>query len=394
VATAELLDVPLATLDRRMASPPGPRCEFQIPGQLAPVAAQVGSGAVDWLKAMPAFPDVSGVVVVDGGGTRSRAALVSAEGELLGYAEGGPTNGRSAGDEAAAHNVGATIGDAVAAAGADAASVTAVLVTSASVDTQAHADVLSGGVRTAVPGNATIAVVSDTLGCWAATAKMAPAVAVIAGTGSAVLAGSLEQGSRRFGGWDYVLGDEGSGFAIGRAALQETLRVSEGRSSATDLAAACRKRLGIADVDELFDAVYKPSFDKSKVAAFAADVFDLADQDDEDADRLITSAAADLAATVAAAFDQFDHLDTLGCFGGIWNADRYRKAFASTLGDRVPERPAIVHPGDVAMAGAYRIVLRHHPDGEAGAVEDRAVGRFSTALLAAKEAAVPKGADH
>jgi predicted nucleic acid-binding protein len=33
VATAEVLDVPLATLDRRLASAPGPRCEFQTPGR-------------------------------------------------------------------------------------------------------------------------------------------------------------------------------------------------------------------------------------------------------------------------------------------------------------------------------------------------------------------------
>lgn len=348
---------------------------------------------MDWLKAMPAFPDVTGVVVVDGGGTRSRAALASADGALLGYAEGGPTNARSAGDDAAAHNVGAVIADALAAAGDHAPAVTAVLVTSASVDTRGHADVLSGGVRTSVPEGATVAVVSDTLGCWAATAKMAPAVAVIAGTGSAVLAASLDEGSRRFGGWDYVLGDEGSGFAIGRSALQETLRASEGRSSASDLAAACRERLGIGEIDELFDAVYKPSFDKSKVAAFAADVFDLAERGDERADQLISAAASDLADTVTAAFGQFDHLDALGCFGGIWNNGRYRAAFAASLAERVDERPDIVHPGDVAMAGAYRIVLRHHPEGEAGSAEDQAVDRFRTALLAAKEAAASESED-
>jgi predicted nucleic acid-binding protein len=31
IALAELLDAPLATLDRRMADAPGPRCEFLVP---------------------------------------------------------------------------------------------------------------------------------------------------------------------------------------------------------------------------------------------------------------------------------------------------------------------------------------------------------------------------
>ncbi|HUS60660.1 MAG TPA: type II toxin-antitoxin system VapC family toxin [Acidimicrobiales bacterium] len=33
VAVAELLDAPLATLDRRLTSAPGPRCEFRTPSQ-------------------------------------------------------------------------------------------------------------------------------------------------------------------------------------------------------------------------------------------------------------------------------------------------------------------------------------------------------------------------
>ena len=342
---------------------------------------------MDWLRAMPSFDDVSGVVVVDGGGTRSRASLASADGRLLGYAEGGPTNQRSAGDHEASANVGAVIAAAIdqaRTAEGSTPAVTAVLVTSASVDTQGHADVLTGGVRTAVPTEATIAVVADTLGCWAATAKLAPAVAVIAGTGSAVLAASLHEGSRRYGGWDYVLGDEGSGYGLGRGALRETLLVSEGSSTATALAEACVRRLGITDTDEMFDVVYKPEVDKSKVAAFAADVLDLAAAGDPDALRIVDTQAGLLADTVAAAFRDFASLETLGCFGGIWNAPIYRERFELALGARVTAHPAIVHPGDTAMVGAYRVVLRHHPAGAAGTTEDAAVDRFGTELAAAK----------
>ncbi|MGI8757043.1 MAG: N-acetylglucosamine kinase [Acidimicrobiales bacterium] len=353
---------------------------------------------MDWLRAMPSFPEIGGIVVVDGGGTRSRAALASADGELLGYAEGGPTNSRSAGDDEAAANVEAVIADAMAQAGSGSGPVTAVLVTSASVDTQAHADLLIGGVRRTVPTEATVAAVADTLGCWAATAAMKPAVAVIAGTGSSVLAASLSQGSRRFGGWDYVLGDEGSGFAIGAAALRETLLVAERRSDATALAEACRARLGITEIDELFDRVYKPEVDKASVAAFAVDVFELTATGDENATGLLAAEAARLAATVAAAFDQFDDLGTLGCFGGIWNDDGYRRLFGEALGAQGVDLPKIVRPGDTAMAGAVRIVLRHHGEGESMGEdpepdENAAVARFTDALIQAK-AAVEEGRDH
>jgi N-acetylglucosamine kinase-like BadF-type ATPase len=341
---------------------------------------------VDWLRSIPAFPDVSTVVVVDGGGTGSRAAVATGDGEVLGYARGGPTNSRSAGDEGAAENTRAVI----AAALADAArplAPTAVLVSSASVDTEAHAEVLTGGVRKVVPDGATISVVADTIGCWAATAALEPAVAVIAGTGSAVLAGALDPGSRRYGGWDYVLGDEGSGYALGRAALREVLLVSEGRSDGRALADAVRGRLGIAETDELFDRIYKPEVDKAFIAGFATDVLALAAAGDRRAGDLVDEQVGLLADAVAAAFRDFTGLDVLGCFGGIWNVPTYLERFQRALVAASGREPAIVHPGDVAMVGSFRLVLRHGPDGTAGDREDRAVRRFEAGLVAAQGAA-------
>lgn len=338
---------------------------------------------MDWLRTLPAFEDVSTVVVVDGGGTRSRAAVATGAGELLGYALGGPTNSRSAGDEAAAENTRAVIAGALADAARPLAP-SAVLVSSASVDTTAHADVLAGGVRRVVPESATIAVVADTLGSWAATAALEPAVAVIAGTGSSVLAGSLEHGSRRFGGWDYVLGDEGSGYALGRAALREVLLVSEDRSDAHVLAEAVRDRLGIDETDELFDAIYKPAVDKAHIASFASDVLDLATKGDPASGRIVDDQVTLLAHTVAAAFAASPGLNTLGCFGGLWNVETYRKRFGRILVAVSGRSPTIVYPGDVAMAGSLRLVLRHGPDGARGPEEDEAVERFTAGLEAAQ----------
>ena len=338
---------------------------------------------MDWLRSIPAFTDVSTVVVVDGGGTGSRAAVATAAGELLGYATGGPTNSRSAGDADAAEHVRAVIAGALADAARPLAP-TAVLVSSASVDTQAHADVLAAGVRQVVPGDATVAVVADTIGCWAATAGLEPAVAVIAGTGSAVLAGSLTQGSRRFGGWDYVLGDEGSGYALGRAALREVLLVSEGRSEGVALADAVRARLGIQETDELFDLIYKPEVDKAHIATFASVVLALADAGDARALAIVEEQTGLLADAVAAAFRSVDGVEVLGCFGGLWNDPLYLARFGDAVAARLDRRPTIVRPGDTAMAGSLRLLLRKGPGGAAGAEEDAAVARFEAELLAAK----------
>ncbi|MFN8019082.1 MAG: BadF/BadG/BcrA/BcrD ATPase family protein [Acidimicrobiales bacterium] len=275
----------------------------------------------------------------------------------------------------------------IAGALADAArplSPTAVLVSSASVDTAAHAAVLAGGVRQVVPAGATVAVVADTIGCWAATAACEPAVAVIAGTGSAVLAGALDQGSRRYGGWDYVLGDEGSGYHLGRAALREVLLVSEGRSDGTALADAVRSRLHIVETDEVLDHAYKPEVDKAFIASFAGEVLDLAAAGDARSAALVEEAAACLADAVAAAFRDFRSLGTLGCFGGLWNAEVYRAAFAEAFAARVADHVEVVYRGDVAMVGSLRLLLRKAPSVDRGA-EDEAVARFTDELATAKE---------
>src|SRR5690606_30988112 len=120
--------------------------------------------------------------------------------------------------------------------------------------------------------------------------------------------------------------------ALGRAALREVLLVAEGSSTAHQLAAACRARLGIgAETDELLDLIYKPEVDKAKIASFATDVLRLAGEGEPHATAIVEDQAGQLAATVAAAFRDFTGLGTLGCFGGIWNADVYRKHFGRAV---------------------------------------------------------------
>ena len=62
-------------------------------------------------------------------------------------------------------------------------------------------------------------VVNDALVALEAGAPDQPGVVVISGTGSIAYGRNREGEAARAGGWGYVLGDEGSGYWIGRAAL-------------------------------------------------------------------------------------------------------------------------------------------------------------------------------
>ena len=312
----------------------------------------------NWLGDLPTKDGTRTILVMDGGATKSRALVCRSDGELLGYAEGGPTNARSGRDETALQNMRAVIGAARCAAHED---PEYALLMSAAVDTLAHAQFLQRGVAQDVE-DAAIAVLPDTTGPWAITNGLGPAVAVIGGTGSVALAASLEPPTfHRCGGWDFVLGDEGSGFAIGREVARTTLLTGEGRADATALAQACIRELGVASADEAMDRLHKPVIDKALIASLALIAFERADAGDPFAERIVRDQARLLASTTLAACRELGpDAAPIGMFGGLFDSDRYRTEFARELaaatGDREHE---LRRPGGSALAGGLALAAVH-----------------------------------
>ena len=66
-----------------------------------------------------------------------------------------------------------------------------------------------------------------------------PGVVVIAGTGSIAYGRNERNQAARAGGWGYMLGDEGSGYWIGRAALRAVLREADRRGPRDAADAGC-----------------------------------------------------------------------------------------------------------------------------------------------------------
>lgn len=96
-----------------------------------------------------------------------------------------------------------------------------VLAGAGGVDTDDDADALRALIAPFVPG-AEITVVHDTRLLLAAGGA-STGVAVIAGTGSAAWGTNAQGDEARAGGWGYLLGDEGSGYWLGREAVRHSL---------------------------------------------------------------------------------------------------------------------------------------------------------------------------
>lgn len=153
-------------------------------------------------------------------------------------------------------------------------------------------------------------------------------VAAVAGTGATTWAVRADDGRQVvFGGWGSLLGDEGSAYALGLAGLRAVVRAFEGRSVAsTPLLPAIRQHFGLTEAtfrEELVYLAYQKPLSRAEIAGLATVVTRLAGQGDPLAVQLTAAVSADLAAlTLHAArslFSPGERFDVVVA-GGLTNA--------------------------------------------------------------------------
>jgi N-acetylglucosamine kinase-like BadF-type ATPase len=119
-----------------------------------------------------------------------------------------------------------------------------------------------------------------------------PGIVVSAGTGSVAVGRDRAGKQHRIGGYGWQMGDEGSGYAIGRAALGAVSRAADGRSPRTALS----ERVLAASRSETFDDLIRWAAGASpaEVASLAPHVLDVAAHGDPLAQGICDYAAREL----------------------------------------------------------------------------------------------------
>ena len=114
---------------------------------------------------------------------------------------------------------------------------------------------------------------------------------LIAGTGS-IMFGKDESGEiHRVGGFGRFIGDEGSGYRIGRIGLNAVARYFDGRAKPTKIADLLEQEFSIGSSETLITEVYRNNFN---VAAAAPLVFEAAESGDVTAQRILEDEANEL----------------------------------------------------------------------------------------------------
>ncbi len=237
------------------------------------------------------------IVGIDAGGTKTSCLALTATGRLLGASRGGPGNIHAIGVAMLAQNVAGLI--ALALAGTGWGGPPAVLCIGAAgaggtkEKTELAAALQAAGVtqRLLIEDDGMIALVAGTLG--------EPGVCIVAGTGSLAVGLTREGRRARAGGWGYLLGDEGSGYAIGRDALAAILRAHDGRGEPTALAQPLMATLGLAAPEQLSTFMYGRDFGREKIARLAPQVAAAAAAGDRVAAEIMQRAGRELASLAA-----------------------------------------------------------------------------------------------
>lgn len=240
----------------------------------------------------------SAVVGVDGGGSKSHAVIVDADGRIMGEGTSGPSNPLRVGIARAAAAVCEAIDKACEAAQVRREDILAAEVGLAG----ARRTELRERVREALSnlGIADVEVVGDAdIALYGAT-DGEPGVVVIAGTGS-VCCGVNARGKRNCaGGWGPVAGDEGGGAWIARRALQAIAHASDGRGPKTSLMAAACAYFHVTTPEDLSTAIYAPTMTNERLAGFGKQVIEAAKAKDPVAREIMAEAGSELGLAVAA----------------------------------------------------------------------------------------------
>lgn len=131
-----------------------------------------------------------------------------------------------------------------------------------------------------------------------------PGILLLGGTGSGACARLASGEIRRTGGHGWQFGDEGSGYALARAALAAVARAGDGRGPATALTAAAAQAAGTSATAEALLA-WARAAPRARVAELARVVQEAAARNDGVASELVERAASDLAAHVRALLPHF-----------------------------------------------------------------------------------------
>jgi N-acetylglucosamine kinase-like BadF-type ATPase len=287
------------------------------------------------------------LIGADVGGTKT-AVAVSVDGEIVGRAEGPGAAVRPGRALASASTIIEVVRGALSAAGRLTGDV--LVVGAAGAGRAPERDELRTAIRSENIVTNVVVTTDIEIALEAAFAD-GPGIVVSAGTGSVAVGRDRAGNQHRIGGYGWQMGDEGSGYAIGRASLGAVSRAIDGRSPQTALSNRLLQATRSADFDSLVR--WAAGASPAEVAALAPHVLEIAAEGDPLAQGIAEYAARELSQLAICLLPKMDVAPPVrvAITGGLLSPDQpLRRALLAKLGEEPAFRPTET-PVD-AVAGA------------------------------------------
>ncbi|MEH1769403.1 N-acetylglucosamine kinase [Nostoc sp.] len=315
---------------------------------------------------------MSYVLGIDGGGSKTVCVLMDDWLQVLGRGEAGPSNYQSIGIEATLQSIQSAIHNAVEAVIiTNTVNIDAICLGLAGVGRAADIEVVKRLVQelqnnkslsinwVLQPGN--IVICNDALIALFGGIGQPVGIVVAAGTGSIVFGRNHQGHTKRVGGWGYILGDEGSAYKIAIAGMNAALKSYDGREMSTSLVETFKQHLGLENIEDLIELIYRREWGVKQIAALAPIVDFAAASGDIVANIIIDDAIKELVKATSTVIDAIFTADSVlevVTTGSVWRGRcKIHERFAASLVKEFPN-VNVIFPRHEPAYGAGLLALQ------------------------------------
>lgn len=299
-------------------------------------------------------------LAVDGGGTKTQVLCANENGEIVGEGLSGPTSLTVVNSGAA----GFALREAIRQATENLPPgfvVLKLVMGLAGLDTPEEVAKAEASFKQVLADTEVreFVLINDILIAMRAASDRQDAMALISGTGSNCFGINAEGLSAKAGGLDFLLSDEGSGYAIGAAVLKAAAMSFDGRGTKTQLEQLVNDYFETKSIPEVKHHIYNPVLTKMQVAGLAKLAFDALEQNDEVARQIIDQAGEDLFLMAKVVIEKLklnERQSDCVFSGKVLLSDFLRNKLKEKITQAFPNVQVLI-PADEPVYGALKIAL-------------------------------------
>ena len=296
------------------------------------------------------------IIGIDGGGTKTHCLLTKLDGTLLNECYGGPSNFLTAGIEPVCETLLEVINKCIQKTSVAFEEIDEIVIGTTGAGRRIDAERLESEFKNYISKQnkkpKQFHVESDARIALEGAFTGKPGSILIAGTGSIMFGKDALGNIHRVGGFGRYLGDEGSGYVLGRNGLAAVSKEFDERGKKTLISVYLKEKFGIDSQEKLISEVYKNNFD---IASAAPLVIQAAENDDDTALKIIDTQTDELLLHVSAMQKKLKEKILLTAFiGGIISN---KNIYSDTLLQKIQENLKDVIVKDAENSPAMGAVL-------------------------------------